>query len=151
MSAIFHYISSLPYATEEVDLSAFERIEEFDDRTWNRIKGDYTENWKRVKLPPLQLTIKDSAFHGRSRLTDVTFPSSLRRLGDGAFRNCSGLAMNDMKLPDSLEYLGSSGFSDCTGLTGKLSTHITGNSSFAGCTGLTELDLNNCITVIEYG
>jgi hypothetical protein len=146
MSAIIDYLASLPDDAEEVDLSTFERIEDFDDATWTKLECNST--MKRVKLPPSLLTIRRGAFEGCSQLTDVTFPSSLRSIGDYAFAYCSALAMRDLKLPDSLEVLGYQALAGCRGLTGKLSTHSTGNSSFQGCTGLTQLNLENC-KVIE--
>jgi hypothetical protein len=142
MSAIIDYLNSLPDDADEVDLSTFEHIEDFDDLTWTKLKS--IETMKRVKLPPSLLTIKDRVFEDCTQLTEVILPSSLRRIEDYAFFDCSGLAMRDVKLPDGLEELGHSAFYECSGITGKLSTHITGYWSFAHCTGLTEVDLTNC-------
>jgi hypothetical protein len=141
------FLNSLPDDAEEVDLSSFELIEDFDDAAWTKLKG-FKETMKRVMLPPSLLTIRSEAFETHKNLTDVTVPSSLRSIEEYAFFYCSALAMNDLKLSDSLEELGVSAFIGCRGLTGKLSTHTTGNSSFAYCSGLSELDLSNC-KVIE--
>jgi hypothetical protein len=139
----------LPSDAEEVDLSSFELIEDFDAATWAKLESNKT--MKRLKLPPSLLTIRMSAFEYYSQLAYVTFPSSLRSIEDFSFRNCTRLAMNDFKVPDSLEYLGDDAFSECRGLTGKLSTHITGYGSFNWCTGLTSLDLDESITEIKDG
>jgi hypothetical protein len=144
---IADYIDNLPLDAEEVDLSSFEVIEDFDDATRMKLEG-IKGTMKRVKLPPSLLTIRGLAFYASDQLTDVTFPSSLRSIEFKAFFRCSGLAMRDMKLPDTLEELGSCAFAGCSGLTGKLSTHITGRYSLANCRGLSELDLDNC-KVIE--
>jgi hypothetical protein len=148
MSEIADYIASLSDDAEDVDLSAFELIEELHDASWDKLKSNMT--MKRLKLPPALLTIKERTFMDHSQLTDVTFPSSLRSIGSLAFYECSGLAIRDFKLPDSLERLGNMAFHGCDGLTGKLSTHITGDFSFAYCTGLTELDLVNCKEIEEH-
>jgi hypothetical protein len=142
MGAIDNYLANLPGDAQEVDLSSFELIEDFDDATWTMLKSN--RRMKRVTLPPLLLAIPFNAFVFCRQLTNVTFPSSLRSIGNQAFMNCFGLAMRDMKLPDNLVVLGNSVFANCHGLSGKLTTHITGKMSFAVCTGLTALDLENC-------
>jgi hypothetical protein len=118
------------------DLSTFELIEEFDAKTWTKL--GIKKTMKRLKLPTSLLTIRQQAFSNCSQLTDVTFPSSLKSIGDFAFYECTALAINDFKLPDSLEELGNEAFVVCRGLTGKLSTHITGYASFANCTARTD-------------
>jgi hypothetical protein len=153
MSTIAEYLDSLADDAEEVDLSTFELVEDFDDATWEKIEG--FERMKRLKLPPSLLRIRNYNFDSHEQLTDVTFPSSLRSIGDGAFAQCTfglgtGPAMHDLKLPDSLEELGANAFAYCEELTGKLTTHITGKESFLWCEGLTSLNLDNC-KVIEYG
>jgi hypothetical protein len=137
MSAIVEYINGLPGDVQEVDLSAFELIEDFDEETWWKLKSN--RKIKRLKLPPSLLTIRKEASENCSQLTEVTFPSSLRSIEDYAFHGCSALAMNDLKLLESLEECGAYAFRRCERLTGKLSTHITGNGSFARCRGLTDL------------
>jgi hypothetical protein len=142
------FLISLPSDAEEVDLSSFELIKDFDNATWMKLRG-FKDTMKRVMLPPSLLTIRPRAFAAHTQLTNVTFPPSVTDIGERAFFGCSALAMHDLKLPDSLEYLGYDAFKGCSGLTGKLSTHITGWWSFADCTGLSALDLANC-KVIEY-
>jgi hypothetical protein len=82
MSNIADYLASLADDAEEVDLSTFEHIEELDDATWDKLKNNTT--MKRMKLPPSLLTVKERAFEDHSQLVEVTFPSSLRSIGDDA-------------------------------------------------------------------
>jgi hypothetical protein len=127
---------------EEVDLSAFEVIEESD--SWLPELRRCTK-MKRLKLPPSLVTIRKESFDVfKTQLKHVTLPKSLRSLEFFAFNECTGLSMNDLKIPESCEDCGSYAFFHCTGLTGKLTTHTTGYASFKNCTGLSELDLENC-------
>ena len=142
MGASTDYIDSLPEDAEEVDLSTFEHIEEFDDATWRKIQG--RETMSRLKLPSELIKIRTLAFMNARQLTYVTLPSSLRRIWNYAFFSCQGLAMRDLKLPASVEDLGEFAFYGCRRLTGKLTSHITANMSFYNCKGLTALDLANC-------
>jgi hypothetical protein len=143
MSEIAAYIDSLPDIAEEVDLSTFEHIEEFDDETWHKLDCLRWE-MKILKLPSALITIQYQAFYTCIQLMHVTLPSSLRIIGNEAFYDCEGLVMRDLKLPASIEDLGRSAFIGCSGLTGKLTTHITAHSSFSNCSGLTALGLANC-------
>jgi hypothetical protein len=77
MSDILEYLASF----EEVDLSAYERVTDFDDGMWEKL-STMKGSMKRLKLPPSLLTItKSSAFEKYTQLTDVTFPSSLQVIG----------------------------------------------------------------------
>jgi hypothetical protein len=55
------FLNSLPSDAEEVDLSSFELIEDFDDAAWTKLNG-FKDTMKRVKLPPSLLTIRMEAF-----------------------------------------------------------------------------------------
>jgi hypothetical protein len=70
------FLNSLPSDAEDIDLSSFELIEDFDDEAWMKL-GGFKDTMKRVKLPPSLLTIRVVAFSGCSQLTEVTFPSCI--------------------------------------------------------------------------
>ena len=80
--------------------------------------------------------ISDSAFYECTRLTSVSIPDTVTRIGIGAFLGCTGLT--DIKIPDSVEYIGSWAFAECSGLT---SITLPDNASdrestFARCTSV---------------
>jgi hypothetical protein len=58
MSSIDEFLASLPKKAEEVDLSSFELIEDFEDATWIKLRS--RKKMKSVKLPPSLLTMRDS-------------------------------------------------------------------------------------------
>ena len=57
----------------------------------------------------------DSAFSGRYNLTRVTIPGSVKRIGRGAFYECSGLT--SVTIPDSVMSIEEDAFGKCNGLT----------------------------------
>ena len=76
---------------------------------------------------------------GRTGITGVTLPDSIRRIGDSAFR-ASGLSSVD--LPEGLETIGTMAFNCCNFTTVDLPESLIsiGEGAFAG-TGLTEITL----------
>ncbi len=74
------------------------------------------------------------AFYGFNKITDVSFPSTLRELGTGAFWNCSKL--NNVVLPANLETLGGYAFYNCQALTAlsfNSGLKSIGSSCFQNC------------------
>ncbi|MBR4269732.1 MAG: leucine-rich repeat domain-containing protein [Prevotella sp.] len=69
-------------------------------------------------------------------------PNSVTRIGNNAFRGCSGLT--SVTIPNSVTSIGNNAFSGCSGLTsitiGNSVTSI-GNNAFNGCSGLTSIIL----------
>ncbi len=74
-------------------------------------------------------------------LEDVHFPSTLKRIGKYAFRNCPGLAM--VKFPAALEYIGDDAFFYCPHLRSVTFEGPTALSwgTFTGCTELEEVNV----------
>ena len=62
--------------------------------------------------------VEIDGFSGKTTITDVMLPDGLRKLGNNAFRNCTGLASVTPLLPQSLEYFGRWAFAGCTALSG---------------------------------
>jgi len=60
--------------------------------------------------------IQDGAFEGRTDLENVTFPSSLERIGARAFSGCTGLKR--VMLPKGLKTVGPGAFDGCISLEG---------------------------------
>ena len=107
-----------------------------------------------------ELTVTDTrqipmyAFTEMSHLEKVTLPDGLEKIGESAFKDCSGLT-GTLTLPKGLNYIGKSAFEDCSGLTGTLT--IPENiktlpaEAFNSCSGLTEVILPKGLTTIEDG
>ncbi len=94
--------------------------------------------------------IDDSAFRNCEKLTSVTLPDSVRRIGVRAFQSC--YALKEIDLPNGLEEIGSSAFIWCSKLE---SVNIPGNvgvikaSAFSGCSSLKEVFIQDGVTAIE--
>lgn len=85
---------------------------------------------------PIQ-TIGERAFYGNIELAAITFPSTLRAIGESAFENCfwNGTTFNGvLSLPSGLQTIGASAFKDC-GITGiNIPSTVTsiGSGAFVG-------------------
>lgn len=62
--------------------------------------------------------VEIDGFSGKTTITKVILPDGLRKLGNNAFKNCSGLASVTPLLPRGLEYFGRWAFAGCTALSG---------------------------------
>ena len=94
--------------------------------------------------------VGDFAFYGCSRLTSLTLPAGITKIGYSAFEDCSGLT--SLTLPDGITEIGSYAFSGCSGLTSlNLPAGITeiGSYTFSDCSRLTSLTLSAGITEIS--
>jgi len=106
-----------------------------------------------VIVPAYIETISEYAFYNSDRLTTVVFEagSKLREIGDSAFNACTRLSA--ITLPSSLVKMGVNVFSDCTALiTANLSNvaiEILPTRTFANCSSLVTLTLN--ASVKEFG
>ena len=95
-------------------------------------------------LPEGVVEIGDSAFVGAgsnpyygSHMYSVSFPKTLKKIGDKAFNNCKGL--QEITIPDSVTYIGEYAFGYCYSLSsailpGKLET--LGDRAFIQCKSL---------------
>jgi len=80
-----------------------------------------------------------SAFRNSTGLTSITFPTSIKSIGNYAFYQCTGLT-NGLLLPQGLESIGNYAFAHCTGITSVLfpySISSVGTAPFGWCTSLT--------------
>lgn len=85
--------------------------------------------------------IADCAFIRDKGIYDVTFPSTLRYIGEGAFEECIGIT--DINIPDAVE-IGSCAFWGCSNITDiSLADTIEtiGAGAFYNCVSLTEITL----------
>lgn len=83
-------------------------------------------------------TINTYAFHGNKAFKKpVTFPNSLKKIGEFAFQNCENIP--SITFPTNITTIDRSAFEGCTNLSGDLilplNLEFIGRSAFAGCTG----------------
>ena len=99
-------------------------------------------------LPSSVKRVGAGAFSYCIGLTSVTIPNSVTSIEDYAFLNC-GLA--SVTIPNSVTRIGVSAFSRCSGLTSvTIPNSVTsiGNSAFSGCSGLITVTIPNSVTSI---
>lgn len=86
--------------------------------------------------------IPDSTF-SRSDIVEVVLPSTITKIGDGAFYNCTNL--KKINLGDNLNFVGESAFKGCVSLEELYLGHSFQTSyvsSFSGLSGLKKVILN---------
>ena len=102
-----------------------------------------------IKLPESIERIGDYAFRGCSGLSSVTIPNSVISIERLAFYDCRGLT--SVTIPNSVTSIGSSAFKNCSSLTsvtiGNSVTSI-GMGAFENCTSLTSVTIPNSVTSI---
>ena len=84
--------------------------------------------------------IGNEAFRSCSGLTSIEIPGSVTSIGGSAFLGCSGLT--SIEIPGSVTSIGVGAFSSCYGLTSiEIPGSVTsiGNGAFFGCSGLTSI------------
>ena len=90
-------------------------------------------------------SIGDGAFRDCSGLTSITIPNSVTSIGSSAFHSCSGLT--SVEIPNSVTSIGNYAFNSCSGLTSvEIPNSVTsiGNYAFYGCSNLkTVINLSN--------
>ncbi len=93
--------------------------------------------------------VLDKAFSGRSSLTSITIPDSVKSIGSCAFYNCTGL--KSVTIGNGVTSIGNYAFQGCSGLTSiKIPDSVTsiGNYAFSSCSGLTSIAIGNSVTSI---
>lgn len=94
--------------------------------------------------------IGTNAFSGKSAITSVTIPETVRTISQDAFRNCSSLA--GITIPSAVTAISEYAFAGCISLTElNISSALTtiGHYAFEGCTSLREIRIPS--TKIGFG
>ncbi len=103
----------------------------------------------KIKKPKSSLQLDFRVFRGCKKLTSVSIPEGVTKLGQAIFADCT--ALTSVSIPSTIVTISSMGFEDCTALkTVKLSE---GNKkiafqAFVG-TGIEEINLPSTIKTIE--
>lgn len=137
--------------------------EAFDGTAWYEAQADgllYLDNWLvgyKGSEPTGDLTVLEGtkgvatfAFSGCKKITSVVIPASVRAIGPGTFRGCSGLA--SVTVGDGVTEIGKEAFSMCTALTSVVmpaSVTYIGLRAFYRCYGLTSVELSDGLTTID--
>ncbi len=100
----------------------------------------------KVTIPSSVTKIGKGAFQGCSSLTSADIKANITELSEGAFSGCESLS--DVTLPDSLTTIGNSALKG-TALTSVNLKNVTsiGNSAFEGCKSLSSITMDK-VTVI---
>lgn len=96
-----------------------------------------------TSIPKNIVSIGEAAF-GLSKITNLTIPSTVIKIGPYAFYGCSNLST--VSLDDALTFIGASAFSHCLKLkTISIPEAVVdvGQAICWGCTGLTSVTINN--------
>ena len=94
-------------------------------------------------------SIPSYAFYNLRKLTAVTLPDTLTRIGEYAFRYCT--ALGEIEIPGSVKTIAGNAFNGCTGLTGvamEEGVETIGSNTFRNCTALKSIKMPATVTSI---
>jgi hypothetical protein len=129
------------------DLTVTGRIDSSDFVTMKNMC--YLENIDLKKATVNKNYIPSLAFAFKTSLKSIILPTSVTRIGQAAFLNCSGL--KSVVLPQALNSLSASAFINCSGLTEitlPASLKSIGGGALLGCDGLTSVTVPSSVTYI---
>lgn len=145
---------TIPENLTSIASNAFSGCNNITQLTWNAINlstngGISTSNITKVTIGSKVQTIPSNFVSG-SKITSVTFPSSVKSIGSSAFSSCANLT--SVTLPTALTTIESSTFQNCTGLKAiTIPDNVTtiGESAFSGCSNMSKLKLGKSLTKIS--
>ena len=92
-----------------------ENVTKIPDNMFYSVEGEQYNIAELVFEGESLMTIGNSAFYGRTGLTNFNLPNSLITIGNNAFVDCTGLT--SITIPEKVEYIGSFAFYGCTNVT----------------------------------
>lgn len=114
--------------------------------------GNYAFQYARatsVSLPSTLRQIGNGAFKGCSHLTRIDLPTSVTSIGDRAFMECTELEAFDW--PGIITSIPNDAFNDCSSLTTFTipdTVEAIGDGAFCNCSGLLQIDIPGSVTSI---
>lgn len=103
-------------------------------------------------FPDAIITIPERCFQNCASLETITFPDTLKTLGQYAFSGCTNTKFTSIKIPSSVTLIDDGCFNSCTSLeTINIPNGITTlhQSCFSGCTQLNGIKIPSSVTSIE--
>mgnify|MGYP002528966828 FL=1 len=101
-----------------------------------------------VKIPEGVIAIGDNAFLDFRRLSEIQLPSTLKKIGDKAFKGCEALNVINI---ENVRVIGTGAFAGCKSLSKIQFGDNIGylcNATFCGCTSIDEIDVPKNISYI---
>ena len=144
-STVKNSSTGITYTVIEIDAGAFSGDAKIVD------SGEPTTEITSVTFPSTIRKIGIGAFSGCINLTSVynLGTSSVSEIGDNAFNGCTKLS--SISLPSTLTTIGASAFRGCSKISSLAlpsSVKSIGASAFYGCSGLTSISIPNNVTSI---
>lgn len=140
--------------TEKIEEDYLKQMEDKDK--YFTITGDTLSKYKGRDLQyifiPDGVRIIDDCVFACSGIHHVHFPNSVKKIGNGSFRNCNGL--EEIYLPDTIEEIGDYAFDSCTFLKKVvLPSNITRlpDLMFDHCASLSEIELPDSVETLGNG
>ena len=134
------------YKGSDTVITIPEGVTEIGPETFSRVAFKLTD----VTLPQSLTKIGSSGFWGCVKLEAIDIPASVTEIGDNAFASCRSLTR--LTIPGTVKTVGNGAFMDCTALaalTIESGVEELGGSAFWNCTALTEAVLPD--TVVKMG
>lgn len=112
-----------------------QNIDEIGDSAFRDCKKLTTANLYDLNLDSLP----NDLFSGCTKLSEITLPETVKRVGDRAFKDC--YALESVELPESLAEIGDSCFNSCLSLSSVTGGAVTkiGSSAFEACRKLSNI------------
>lgn len=102
-----------------------------------------------IEIPTSVTRIGDGAFDNCTSLKNVAIPKGITSIGDGTFINC--ISMTSVTIPEGVTSIGNGAFYGCKNLTEiVIPEGVTqiGNTTFRDCTGLKSITIPGSVTSI---
>ena len=109
---------------------------------------DFCQYLKEVTLPSTLKVIEEGAF-ATTQISKIELPDGLTTIGNSAFLSCSELT--EVEIPNTVTSIGTKAFDGCSSMEKvKLSDNITiiGEETFFSCSNLTEIEIPESVTEI---
>lgn len=131
-------------------LSSFDELQYFTGITKIPDEAFYYTRLKSITFPPTLKSIGNSAFSRCDKLERVVIPEGVLSIGDDAFSGT--IAMDSVSLPSTLKSIGKNAFDYCHFKSINIPQSVTsiGSYAFEGCHNLTSIDIPQGVKKLEW-